>query len=55
MESKCKENLTITVLKLFENESRLFNGTYSRSWAMNIQKFIELAENHELRYAETLL
>ena len=54
-ESKCEENLTRTVLKLFENESRLFPGTDSRSWAMHLQTFIELAKTHEVRNSETLL
>ena len=43
------------MLKLFENESRLFTGTDSRSWAMHLETFIELAETHEVRNTETLL
>ena len=55
MESKWKENLTRTMLKLFENESRLFTGTDSDSWAMHIQAFIELSETHDAQNSETLL
>ena len=55
MESKCKENLTRTVLKFFEKECRLFTGTHSRSWAMHLETFIELAETLEVRNNETLL
>ena len=47
MKSKFKENLTRTLLKLFENESKLFTGTDSRSWDMQLKTFIELAETHE--------
>ena len=39
-EFKCKEKLTIAVLKLFETGSGLFSGTDSRSWAMRLQTFI---------------
>ena len=55
MESICEKNLTTTVLKLFENESRLFGGTDSCSWTMHFQKFIELVATHEVQNNETSL
>ena len=55
MYSKCKENLTKNLLKLFENESKLFTETESRSWSMHLQPIIELAENHEVRNTETII
>ena len=55
MKSKSKENLTRTVLKFFEKEFKLFTRTDSRSWAMHLETFIELAETHEVRNNETLL
>ena len=43
------------MLKFFENGSRLFTGTDSRSWAMHPETFIELAETHGVRNAEALI
>ena len=42
-------------MKLYEKESSQFTGTDSRSWAIHLQTFIELAETHEVRNPETLL
>ena len=42
-------------MRLFEKESSQFPGTGSRSWAIHLQTFTELAETHEARNPETLL
>ena len=52
-ESRSKENLAKTLLKLQEKEFSRFTETDSRSWAIHLQKFIELAETHEVRNPAT--
>ena len=54
-ESRSKANLAKILLKLFEKESSKFTGTGNRSWGIELQTFIELAETHKVRNPETLL